>query len=108
MHDERIHEGSIDSIQLQPLGIVDPFASQLLQKLGRVLVGVDDNTTGGFRRLVQPCGIGRADVDPGRDPAGQIANADRRLVRGRHASRKLDASASSSRYASRRVTMYSS
>ena len=64
--DERADQRAIDRVQLQRLGAVDLLAGQLLQELRRVLVRVDGDAAGGFRRLVQPRRVGRADVDPGR------------------------------------------
>ena len=67
------------------------LAGELLQELLRILVRVDDDARAGLGGLVQPRRVGRADVDPGRDPARQIADGNRRLVGIRHAARELDA-----------------
>src|SRR5687767_11989356 len=48
--DERAHQGTIDRVELQRLGVVDLPACQLLQELRRVLVRVDGNTPRNLRR----------------------------------------------------------
>src|SRR3982751_926539 len=65
-------------------------SGQTIQELPRVLVRVNDDTVGSFRRLVQARGIGRSDIDPRRDRAGQVADADGWLVRVRYAARERD------------------
>ena len=55
-----------------------------------ILVRVDGHARGELRGLVQPRGIGSADVDPRLEGAGQIANGDRRLVWSRDTWRELD------------------
>ena len=55
---------------------MDLLAGQLLQVLLGVLVGVDDDPGARLGGLVQPRGVRRADVDPGDDPPGEIADRD--------------------------------
>ena len=83
-------QAAIHRVELEFVGPVDLLAGELLQELIRVLVRVDDDARAGLGGLVEPRRVGRADVDPGRDPPGQVANRDRGIVRVRHAARELD------------------
>jgi len=60
---------------------VDAPPRPLLEDPVRVLVGVDGDARRRLAGFVDPRGVGRADVDPDADPAGQIADGDRRLLR---------------------------
>ena len=58
---------------------------------GRIPVGVHRHAGHGLAGAMQPVGVGQADVDPGPDRPGQVADRDRRLVGLRQASRERDA-----------------
>ena len=89
--DEIGDQCAVERVQLQVLGAVNPLAGELRQELRRRLIGVDGDARRGLGRLVQPGGVGRADVDPGAVGAGEVANRDRRLVRLGQAAREADA-----------------
>ena len=74
---ERRDETAIDRVQIERRGPVNPLAGQPPQELIRILVRVDDDARRCLGRLVQPCGVRRPDLDPGRDRAGQVADGER-------------------------------
>ena len=74
------NERAVDGVDLDCLGAVD-FSPRRFEELRDVLVGVDGHSRRQLRRLVQPRGVRRADVDPVLQRARQVANRDRRIVR---------------------------
>nr|ADI23862.1 hypothetical protein [uncultured gamma proteobacterium HF4000_48E10] len=89
--DQRVHEDTVDSVQLQRLGAVDALTCELSQELRRVLVGIHHHALGCFRCLVKPRRVRNPDIDPCRDLSSEIANGDSWFVWIRHTTGELDA-----------------
>lgn len=62
--------------------MVDAFAGEGGQDLGGVAVGVDGDAVGEFGGAVDAVGVRGADVDPGGEAAGEVADEDGRFVGG--------------------------
>ena len=78
--DERGEKRAIDAPQFDRLGAVNALAGETAQELRRVLVHVDRDAGRGLRGPVQARRIRRSDLDPGTEPAGEVADGNRRLV----------------------------
>src|SRR5882672_4733054 len=89
--DEAGDQLAVERVQLERFRAVDALAGELRQELRRRFVRIDGDARRGLARLVEPGRVGRADVDPGAEGAGQVADRDRRLVRIGHAAREGDA-----------------
>src|SRR5436309_741554 len=88
---EILDEGSAERINAEVLRAMDAAPFELAEKDADVAVGVDGDASRQFAGAVQPVGVGKADFDPGGDPAGEIAHHDGRLVSIRQSGGHLDA-----------------
>ena len=77
---KRGDQQTVERIQLERLGAVNPLTLQVSDHLADVLVRIDRDTRRQLGRLVQPGGVRRTDVDPGAKRAGQVADRDRGFV----------------------------
>ena len=73
-------EVAVERPELDLVGAVDPLAGELLDEARRILVRVDRDARRRLARLVQPRGVGRADVDPHLQRASEVADEHRGLV----------------------------
>ena len=70
----------IHGIQFQCIGAVDLLRSQAAREQLGILVRVYRDTRRELGGPVQPRGLGRADIDPNAQGAGEVAHRNRRLV----------------------------
>src|ERR1035437_451991 len=71
---------AIDRIEFERLGAMDTLPFVRAQEEPRLLVRVHRHARRRLARLVQPRGIRRADLDPRRQRAGEVAHADGRHI----------------------------
>ena len=88
---ECVEQRAVDTVELDLGCAMDALAGPVAQELQRISVRVHGHPRGGLARPVQTLGARRADLDPGPDRSGEIADGDRRLVGIREALRERDA-----------------